>query len=192
MTLFTVVGAAVTGYSVDTLKRVGLEARAALASQEVNNAFNLMKSELRMAAAISPYNVGTNASVVTCTAQLAVTSTTVRFLMTHDDATAPSGITSYYVGYQYDAAAKILYRGEVSGTTTVACTLPGTDPLSVGVRQVLARNVVQIDADNNGTIDPVFSFTSPRLLVNLGMQVDGPTGLSILQKVSDAIQTRTL
>lgn len=192
MVLFSVVGLAVTGYTVDTLKRVGLEARAALASQELNNAYNLMQSELRMAVAISPYNVGTDASIVTCSGLLSVTSTTVRFMMTHDDSSAPSGIQSYYVGYQFDSGTNILYRGEVQGSSTTSCVLPGTDPLSAGVRQVLAKNVVAIDADNNGSTDPVFTLTSPRLQVNLGTRVTGPSGLSITQKVSDAIQTRTL
>lgn len=192
LTIFSVVSMAVTGYIIDTMRRVGLEARASLASQELNNAFDLMQSEIRMAGAVSPYNVGTDPTIVTCGAQLAVTPNTVRFLITHDSSTGTSGMQIYYVGYQFDSATNTLYRGEVTGVSTTACTLPATDPLSAGTRQILARNVIAIDADNDGTIDPVFSFTSPRLQVNLGVQVTGQSGLTITQKVSDAIVSRAL
>lgn len=98
MVLFSVVGLAITGYIVDTLRRMGLEARAALAAQELNNAYNLLKSELRMSIGISPYNVGVDPSVVTCAGQLSVSPTAVRFLITHDDASGASGLQPYYIG----------------------------------------------------------------------------------------------
>lgn len=86
----------------------------------------------------------------------------------------------------------MLYRGEVPAGSTTSCTLPGSDPLASGVKQILARNVISVDFDNDGSVDPVFSFSSPRLQVNLGIRVTGPDNVSIQQKVSDGILIRAL
>lgn len=190
ISIFSIIGLGIVGYITDTLKRLGLESRAAIASQELNNAVNLLQAELRMATSVSPYNVGSNPALVTCAAQLTATTTTLRFLVVHDNPTSPSGIQSYYVGYSYNPSTRILYRGEVASPAITSCTLPGADPLTAP--QILARNIVRVDGDNNGTVDPIFNFTSPELRVNMGVEVIGPGGLSITQKVSNAILARAL
>lgn len=192
ISIFSIIGLGIVGYTVDTLKRLGLESRAAIASQELNNAVNLLQAELRMAASVSPYNVGSDPAVVTCGAQVTATTTTLRFLVVHEDPASPSGMQPYYVGYSYNAAERTLYRGEVASAALTSCTLPGTDPLNAATAQILARNIVAVDGDNDGIVDPIFSFTSPELRLNIGVQVNGPGGLSITQKVSNGILTRAL
>ena len=155
--MFAVLGMSFISFSTSALHTLSSEDRAALATQELRSAEQLMSSEYRMSSSISPYIVGTTSSVVTCTSALAVTATTVKFLVVQDEtATSTSGIQPYYVGYKYDSATKQLLRGEIPGTSITNCTPPAGDPTSSTYAKVVAENVVQIDADGNGSIDSPF------------------------------------
>jgi prepilin-type N-terminal cleavage/methylation domain-containing protein len=190
MTVFSVVSAAAVTFVSDSLRRLSLESKVALATKELKNSVALMQSELRMSASVSPYNVGIDANLVTCRSQLTTTSTTVRFLVAHDDPSGTSGTQVYYVGYEYSPSDNTLYRGEIIGSNATSCTLPAGDPLSIGTRKVLAKNVVRIDADNNGSIDNPFTRVNNQLFIRLGAEVSGSSGLTATQKVTDTVFTR--
>ena len=121
-----------------------------------------------------------------------MTSTKLKFLTVQDE-TAPStsGVQPYYVGYWYDSATKRLLRGEIAGTTISNCTLPVGDPTTSAIAQVLVENVVPIDGNLDGTIDPVFSTSGNSVLVNLGVQTTGTDGASIVQPMPITILRRT-
>lgn len=190
VSIFGIIGVGIISYIVETYRRLGLEVRAAVASQELNSAVQLLSSEVRMGASISPYITGIDPSLVNCSGAIAATADTLRFLVVHDDATSASGISAYYVGYLYDPATKILYRGEVPAPSVTACTLPAGDPLANGTRQVLATRVVRVDTTGDGAVEQIFNLSSPTLALNIGIEVDGPGGTSITQRVSNTIFTR--
>ena len=190
ITIFSVVSAGVVTYITDSLRRLSVETKAALSAQELKNAISLMQSEMRMSSSVSPYNVGVDPTIVTCSAQFVTTPTTVRFLVSHDDPSGTSGSQVYYVGYEYSAATQTLYRGEVAGVSATSCTLPLGDPLASATKKVLATKVVSIDADNDGTADNAFTRSGNQFIVHLGAQVTGPGGMSVTQPVTDTILTR--
>ena len=188
--VFSVVSAAAVTFISTSLRRLSVETKVAIATKELKNAVALLQSEMRMSTSISPYNVGVDASLVTCRAQLATTATTVRFLVAHDDPNGSSGTQVYYVGYEYSVTDNILYRGEIAGGSATNCTLPSGDPLATANKKILAKNVVRIDADNNGTIDDPFTRTGNQFFIKLGAQVTGSSGLTAAQKVTDSVFTR--
>ena len=110
-----------------------------------------------------------------------------------DSAATTSGIQPYYVGYWYDSTTSKLYRGELSGTSITSCTLPVGDPSASPTAVVLADNVVQVDNDKNGSLDPVFAASGNNLVVNLGIRSTGGNNqTSITQPISLTILRRTV
>ena len=190
ISLFAIFSLGVVSFMTYNFRQIGLEARSAVAAQELRNAVNLLSNELRMGNSVSPYLPGIDASVVTCSANLQVTADSIRFLVVHDDNTAVNGMTAYYVGYRYDSTTETLFRGEVASTSTTSCVVPGTDPLAADVEQILARRVVRIDSNDDLTLEPIFSFANPTLTVNLGMEVRGNNDRTMTQELSTQIRTR--
>lgn len=171
--LLAIVSLTVASFSTSVLRRAGTETKVSSASMELKSALSLLSSELRSSATISPYLMGSTPSTVTCGSAFAVTSTTVKFLAVEDDSAAStSGLAPYYIGYKYDSATNQLLRGEIVGPTTTACTLPSGDPTSVTYAKVVARDVTQIDADHNGTLDNVFVLNGNLLTINLGIKLN--------------------
>jgi Tfp pilus assembly protein PilV len=191
MIMFAVVGMGLFAFTSKSLRTLGLESRGTQAMGELKNAVTLLSTELRMSSSISPYLVGTNAAAVTCTSALNVTSTTVRFLVAEDDATAVNGLHPYYVGYLYDSAQKKLLRGEITSASNTSCILPAGNPASSAVAVTLAENVVAIDSNEDGSIEPVFQLSGDELIVNLGIEVQGSDGLVMTQPITSRIYLRT-
>jgi prepilin-type N-terminal cleavage/methylation domain-containing protein len=190
MSIFAIVSAGIVTYISDTLGRLSIETKSSIAMQELKSAINLLQSEIRMSHAASPYNVGIDASVVTCTSALDTTANSIKFLVSYDDGTATNSTRSFYVGYQYDPDERILYRGEVPTGSVASCTLPGTDPLSTSVRRVIATDVTNIDSNLDGTLDNIFSLNSNQLAVRIGVEVVGHSGLRVVQQVINNIAVR--
>lgn len=187
-----VVGLMITSGLNKTFSRLGLESRAAVASMELENVLQLLNTELRMGAAVSPYLPGNNPTTTVCGSQITVTPTTVRFLVSHDEDGVSSGRRIYYVGYSYDAATKTLYRGQIASTSTTTCTLPAGDPTSSSVAFPIATNVVTVDGDGNGTVDPVFAYSSGLLTFNLGLSIKYGSADPITQKFRSTISVRSV
>lgn len=197
ISLFSIISLGLGKYLTQTFRRVGTENRSMLASMELRNAVNLLAGELRMAGSVSPYLPGDDPTLVTCSASIAVTPTTLRFLVVHDDATGGSGLRPYYVGYRYDALTKQLLRGEIVSASSTSCSIPAGDPTAAGTAQVLADNVVAVDFDGNGTTESVFSYSAPNLTLTLGTDVDSHEGTvaapkNVSQKVRTQIFVRSL
>ena len=189
--LFSIIGLGMGKFLTQTFRRVGSENRSAIASMELRSALNLLASELRMGGAVSPYLPGIDPTLVTCTASISVTTTSVRFLVVHDEASSASGLRAYYVGYRYDPLTKQLLRGEVASTSTMACVVPATDPTLSPTAQILAENVEAVDFDNNGTNESVFAYTAPTLTVTLGAVVDTREGtLAAPNKITQKVRTQ--
>ena len=191
LTLFGIVGAGISGFMIDTLQRSSLENRISTAGQEVQNAMQLISAELRLSSQISPYLPGTDTSITTCTSALTVGSTSMRFLVAHDDAAGTNGLKRYLVGYRYDSTTKQLLRGELTSTSATSCSVPSGDPTDSSNGAVIAANVVQIDADSNGSLDPVFSRSGDLVTVNLGAEVALNSKMKMTQKLSSEILLRS-
>ncbi len=73
LSLFGIVGFSISGFMVDTMRRTSLENRISLATQEAQNALQLMIAEMRLSAQISPYLPGTDVSLTNCTSSRTVT-----------------------------------------------------------------------------------------------------------------------
>jgi hypothetical protein len=190
--MFSVIGAGFLMFVGSAAKTTAIENRASLASQELKNALKLLATEVKMSSVISPYLVGNTAATVTCSSAVAVTSTTLKFVVVQDEvAAATFGIQPYYVGYLYDSTSRRLLRGEIAGTTTTSCTLPAGDPTTTTYTQVLAENVVQIDGNGDGVVDPAFTTSGNSILINLGTSVTGGDGLQIIQNFPMTIYRRT-
>jgi prepilin-type N-terminal cleavage/methylation domain-containing protein len=172
--------------------RLAAETRAASAAAEMANIGNLLGTELRLGAAVSPYLPGTNTALSVCSSAVSVTSTTLRFLLVHDDATATNGRRVLYVGYQYNSGTGQLLRGAVQAPSIMGCTLPAADPLAAGTAFVILDNVTQIDGDGNGSIDPVFALSTSVLTFNLGVTIPQRDGSNIRQKYSTKFLMRSL
>lgn len=191
LSIFSLLGMSFVTFSTSALQRLSVENRISSASQELMNGLELLSSELRMSSSVSPYLVGTTATVVTCGSALSVTTTKVKFLVVQDENVASTwGLQPYYVGYYYNSATKQLLRGEIAGASITNCTLPAGDPTGVTYAKVLAENVVQIDADGNGTLDPVFSTSGNSIVVNLGVQITGVKNTVVTQKMPTTIYRR--
>lgn len=193
MLMFGIVGMGLTGFTSSAIRELSNQSRLSFATLELKNAISMLSSEIRMSSAISPYIPGTNTTLTNCYGAVEVTSTTLRFLVSEDDAaaTTTAGLRPYYVGYRFNSATGQLTRGEILGSTVTACTVPSGDPNSTTNGKTLAEKVVQIDADNNGSLDPVFSLTNNVLTVNLGVQVSTPGNKTITQKFSTRVFLRT-
>jgi len=190
ITMLNVIGLAAVAFMSKAFGDLSLQSRAALASQEVTNSLKLLASELRMSRSASPYLPGIDPTLVDCTSRLAVTSDSVRFLVPHEDASSSTGLSAYYVGYRYDSATEQLYRGAVSAPSTTSCNIPATDPLANTQEQLLAERVVPIDADGNGTNEPIFSRNGSQITINLGVRVEGKNNTEVIQKLSTQVRVR--
>lgn len=189
--LFSVVATSIVTFMADSFGRLGVETRASLSTRELKNALGLLQSELRMTGAISPYNVGIDATAVTCGNRLTATSNTLYFFVSYDDSSVSSGTQNYYVGYQFSPSENILYRGEVtSGSSN--CNIPVADPLSSANKKILAKDVIQIDANNDGVLDNVFTKNSNQILVNIGVRVTGPRGITVTQNLVTTVFARAI
>lgn len=184
MLLFAVVAVGMVAFTTSTLQTLSTESRVSLGAMELKNALGLMTSELRMSSAISPYLPGDNIALTNCSAAVTATATSVKFLISEDDSSAvgTAGIQPYYVGYRYDAASKQLLRGKIPIAALHSCTLPAGDPTLSPIADTVATRVVQIDVDQDGTEDPVFSLNNNILTINLGIQVQSPGGDFVTQQ----------
>ena len=190
--LLSIVSVTVASFSNSVLRRAGTETKVSSAAMELKSALSLMSSEIRSSATISPYLMGISPGTVTCTAAFAVTSTTVKFLAVEDDSSATSsGLSPYYVGYKYDATNNQLLRGEIAAPSTTACTLPSGDPTSSTYAKVIARDVTQIDANHDGTLDTVFSMSGNLLTVNLGIKLNSSGTTTVTYGPQTQIYVRT-
>lgn len=193
VTLFGVVGLGLLNFVNDALRSLSVESRAALAALELNNTMGLISSELRMSSSVSPYLVGNDETVVTCSNALAISSTSIRFLVVEDDpSSATSGLQPYYVGYIYNSATKELRRGEIAGTTVTNCTLPAGNPTSNSISQLLAENIVPVDINDDGTDEPLFNYdaTTGTLTLTLGVEVKSGKR-TVVQAARTRINLRT-
>lgn len=190
MFLFSVVSMGMATFMHQTFQRTGLEARASHASQELQNAVALIKNELQMSAVVSPYLPGTLPENVDCSAATTATANALQFLVTHDDDTASNGIAAYYVGYTYDESSRELRRGEVTKPITTNCILPAGSPTSSSNAQTIAKRIVRIDSNGDGTPEPVFQLTNGVLTLNIGTEIEAPNGETITQQISTTIAAR--
>lgn len=191
MGIFSIVGLAMVSFTSRSFRILGVETKASEAAAELRNGIALLSTELRMSTSISPYIVGNVETVVNCSSQVAITGNTVRFLVTEDDASSSSsGMKAYYVGYQYNTTTGELLRGEVQAPSVYNCTLPASDPLSTSNAKTLARKVVLIDSNSNGSLEPAFALSGGSLVVNLGVEVQSADNRRILQPTTTRIQFR--
>ncbi len=191
MSLFSVVSLGMATFMQQTLQKTALETRAAQAAQELENATTLITNEMQMSAVVSPYLPGTNPENVNCSTATSVSGgDTLRFMVAHDDKTASNGIRSYYVAYVYDSDNGELLRGEVTKADTTNCAVPAQDPAHSDVLQTVAKNIVQIDTNGDGTDESVFALANGTLTVNLGMEVSGPNDTSVTQQISTQVVAR--
>lgn len=188
--IFSIILLGMVSYSNLTFSNLGLENRASSSARELRNAISLLSSELRMSSSVSPYLPGDNPDDVTCSSQITATSNSIRFLVVHDDSSAPSGIQPYYVGYIYDVNSKQLLRGEIPGTTTTNCSLPVENPLSPDYARVVADRVSPFDQNGDGITEPPFYFANGTLTINLSIEVDGQNGAKRSQGISTRIYAR--
>lgn len=190
LSLFGIVGMSVSSFMIDTLRRTSLETRMSQATQEAQNAIQLMTAELRLSSQISPYLPGTNVALSTCSSSLTVDSTNVKFIVAHDVSTGTNGLSRYYVGYRYDATLKQLIRGEIATATDTTCTGSG-NPTDSSNGAVIASNIVPVDADGNGTVDDVFSKSGDLVTINLGVEVNVNSKLKATQTLSTEVLLRS-
>lgn len=190
VTLFGVVGGALALAMSSTLHTLGREYRLASATEGIRLAISVLASELKMAAHVSPYLVGTNAALSNCTSSIDVQPTQVIFFVSQDDPSGANGLKSYKIGYGYDALTKTLYRGTVNGTTVTACTVPGGDPLAAAARSPIALKVIPVDYDGDGTVEPIFERDVTKLIVTVGVQVRGERGVNVTQKIQSTVDLR--
>jgi prepilin-type N-terminal cleavage/methylation domain-containing protein len=186
--IFSFISLATVTYAASAFKRINLENRAAVVSQELRNGIDLIVSELQMSRSISPYLPGDDASLTNCTAALAVTPNTLHFMVTHDDGNATGGIRVYYVAYSYDSASGELRRGEVQANSYSECEIPAIDPLENSI--VIANNLVEVDNNEDGALDDIFILNSPTLQINLGFEISGASNHQIRENFSTDVVLR--
>ncbi len=188
--IFSIIILAISSFANLTFTNLGLENRASASSRELRNALALMSSELRMGSSVSPYLPGDDPAIINCLSQISTSSTSIRFLVIHDDISATSGIQPYYVGYSYDATKKQLLRGEIPGISITNCALPPGDPLSSAYARVVADRVYTYDNNGDGADESVFSYANGTLNVNLAVRVAAQNGTQRTQGVTTRIFTR--
>ena len=190
--MFSVLAFGMASVSSSVLRDIAVEGRASNATQGLKGALELLSTEMRMSSSVSPYLVGTSAAAVTCSGAFNLSTTQLRFMVVQDESTAStSGLQPYYVGYRYDAATKRLLRGEIPGTTISSCTVPAGDPASSTYATVLAEHIVQVDGDGDGTVDAAFTGSASTININLGVEIEGPNGVNLVQPVPISIMRRT-
>ena len=192
ISLFSIFGLATATMMSTTLQRLGIESRATMANQELQNAVNLLASEVRMSSTVSPYLMGDDPDTVRCSAQFSVAANSMSFLVVHDDGSGANGLRAYHVGYVYDAGTKELRRGQIAASASGSCVLPGGDPTSSSTAQVLAKDIVRIDTDGDGVLEPAFSYSEPKLTLNLGIEIEGAGGVTVTQPINTEIVARSL
>lgn len=190
LSLFGVVGMSISSFMVDTMRRTSLESKMSRSTQEAQNAIQLATAELRLSSQISPYLPGTNVALSTCASAMTVDSTEIRFIVAHDAASGTNGLSRYYVGYRYDATTKQLIRGEIATASATTCSGSG-NPTDASNGAVVASNIVRIDADGNGTIDPIFSRAGDLVTINLGVEVKVNSKLTATQSLSTEVLLRS-
>ncbi len=190
LVLMGAVGLGITSFMSDTLRRAALSNRMSTASQELQNATQLIAAELRLSSQISPYLPGTNASLTSCGAALTTAANTMSFLVAHDSSGSSNGMQRYLVGYRYDPISKQLLRGAISSSGVTSCSVPSGDPTSSANAAPVARNIVRIDANGDGSLDQVFSRSGNLLSVNLGVEVTLQSGLKQVQPIATQILLR--
>lgn len=187
MMIFGIVSMGIATFAGGALRNLGTQNRVSHSGAELRQALALLSTELRMSGSVSPYLVGTSAGAVTCTGSLAVTSTSIKFVVVNDDSSSSTnGLKAYYVGYKYDPSSKQLLRGEIAKAGVSDCSLPAGDPTSSTYAKPIAENVVQFDADGNGSLDAAFALSSDVLSVKLGIEIEGAGG----EKATDYTSTK--
>ncbi len=182
---------ATSSFTSLTFGNLGIENRMSSSIREVRNAINLLSAELRMSSNISPYIPGNSPNLADCSDFIETTTTSIKFLVVHDDYSANNGMQPYYVGYSYNPANNTLMRGEIPAPTTTTCSIPAGDPTSTQYAKTIAQRVFQTDIDDDGTIEPVFNFNNGILTVNLGIEAHGAARLFRQQNISTKIFTRS-
>jgi prepilin-type N-terminal cleavage/methylation domain-containing protein len=191
LTLFGIVGGGISSFMIDTLRRTSLENRISKATQEAQNAIQLLTSEIRLSNQISPYLPGTDVSLTTCSSAFTVNSTSISFLVAHDATSGSNGLARYLVGYRYDSNLKQIIRGTLASSSATTCSVPSGDPTDASNGMVVASNIVQVDADGNGSLDPIFSKSGDLVTVTLGARVTINSSLSTTQNLSSEILLRS-
>lgn len=190
MSIFSVVSLGVVSYMGDAFKRIHIENKSALHSQELRSALNLIASELRMSSNISPYLPGSDTNLLSCSTLISNTDNTLKFIVTHDDDSGTSGINPTYVGYIYDSDSKELRRGFFEIANHNICTLPLSDPIDDAPTMIIAENVIPVDNNSDGTLDPIFSLNNNILSINMGYESTGAGGIILSQNLSVDILIR--
>jgi hypothetical protein len=191
--LFSVAGLSMVSVATSSLRTMTAESKSSLAGLQLRNALDLLSSELRASSAISPYLTGYDPTAVNCRGQVSVSSTSVRFLVVEDDSTATttSGIKPYYVGYSFNAATGELLRGEIAASSVTSCSVPAGNPSAAPTARLLAKNVVRVDNDGNGSLDSPFSISGDTLTVSLGIETDPHGDRAVNQDFTTKILLRT-
>lgn len=190
LTLFNIIALAIATFMAQGFQKLGLESRVTLASFELRNAISLMTEELKMSSSVSPYLPGIVPDVTKCTGALQVSSNSIRMVSATDNAGSSNGVDPYYVGYSYNSATQELRRGEIAMPSNLNCTLPAGDPSDSSNTYLIAERVVQIDANGDGVLEPVFSASGNQIFINLGVEATAPSGETVLQTVSTSVTTR--
>ena len=188
--MFAIVSAGLAQAMGNVFQTLGSESRLASAIQTARLAMSTVSTELRMASVVSPYLPGNDPALVTCAANFTATATSVTFLVVHDSTTGGNGLDSKFVGYEYDAVNSALRRGEVSSASSSSCAVPAADPLAAGNSSPIALNVVQVDYDDNGTDEPIFSVSGNTLTITYGVSVLGSDKQQKVQKFQTSILLR--
>ena len=190
MSMFAVVSLGIVTYIGGSFRKIGLETRTAIATNELKNALNLLSGEFRMGSKMSPYIPGNLPATVRCGSNISVSTNSLRFLVVHDDSTSSNGLRPIYVGYIYDPTTRELKRGEVASSSNTSCAVPASDPTSSSNAYTVATNVVAVDTNGDGTNEPIFSYAGSQLSVNLGVELTSPGGWKNSQSVSTQIHLR--
>lgn len=184
------VSSGIASLMTSTYQSLGREYRLAQATENVRLALHVLTSELRMASTVSPYYPGLISSAINCSGSMSVDSNTIEFLLSHDDQAGVGGVTPYYIGYKYEPALGRLSRGEVTATSTSACIVPVADPLSIDNLSPIANNVVQVDFNNDGTLEPIFSLAGSVITITLGIEVKGIGDQLVTQPMQAQVELR--
>lgn len=190
MAIFGVIGGTLATVMTLSLRNLGRESRLSAATDGARMAMNILAAELKMAVHASPYIPGTDAVLSNCTSTIAVTTTSLNFLLSRDDSAGANGLTSIKVGYVFDPTTETLYRGEISGSSVTSCVNPAGDPTTTTLRSPITEHVMAVDYDGDGTTEPIFARDVTNLTVTFGIRVRGEAGQDIIQKMQSTIDIR--
>lgn len=189
--IFGIVLVTVGSFNRMTFGTLGVENRISSSMKELRNAVALLSTELRMSSSISPYLPGNSPDISSCLDNIDASSTSVRFMVVHDDSSASNGIQPYYVGYSYNPSTRQLLRGEIPASSSSNCDLPSGDPTAQGTAKVIADNVHPWDGNEDGSLEPIFYLSNGTLEVNLSITASGPKGFGRRQGLRTLIYTRS-